>query len=125
MVRICLCVIAVSSAACGRARDTEPAPAAIDAAYATALERYGLPAGDRSNVDVWLAGSEEAAIARDLRTGICLVLTKDAANRWSGRAMFKGATRREDLEPPLVSAGTAQEAVTRADLARLASEHCR
>ncbi len=107
---------------------TEPTPAISTAekdATQIALDRFQLPAGESAQVELWLSGAEDAAIARDKRNGMCLALSVTQDGHWQAHGMFKGAPSGTDLSPPLKSAGTIQESVTRSDLQHIADEHCR
>ena len=104
---------------------TAPAPSTEDLVAQAAMQRFGLAPAQRDQAEVFLVGAKEAAIARDQRTGICLVLSKTADARWEAHGMFKGTPGAQDLSPPLTTAGSLQEGVTRDDLKRVAAEHCR
>ena len=113
----------VLAQACKRTEPTPISTAEKDATQA-ALDRFQLPPDQSAQVELWLSGAEDAAIARDKRTGMCLVLSA-SDGRWQPHGLFKGAPSATDLAPPLKSAGTLQEGVTRADLQQIADTHCR
>jgi hypothetical protein len=118
--------VVLVAAACSRDKAQErSAPSADEAIALAAMQRFELASRERDQVEVFSSGAGEAAIARDKRTGFCLVLSKTADGRWEAHGMFKGTPGAQDLSQPLTSAGTLQEGVTREDLKRIAAEHCR
>jgi hypothetical protein len=121
-----LVTVVFVAGACSREKaEDKSAPNADDAVTLAAMQRFELAPGQRDQVEVFSSGAGEAAIARDKRTGICLVLSKTAVGSWEAHGMFKGPPGAQDLSPPLTTAGTLQEGVTREDLKRIAAEHCR
>ena len=80
---------------------------------------------DPSQIDLDLAGDESAAIARDKRAGICVLLYVGADGAWQEHAKFKGVATNEQLKTPLKSAGTVQEMATRSDVRLLADKMCK
>lgn len=102
------------SVGCGRSEEADgsktaaPAPApraSVDAAAgarAVALARFNLAPGDAASLKVATLGKGNVAVAKDARTGVCLVLYQEGGD-WKVHRMVKGDAGDPDvlIPPPL------------------------